>query len=141
MNKVARGAVAGLVLAGAGILPAAAAGLSFNIPFDQMEFQDLGGPKIATAWGDPTVGPHGSLLVLPAGFEGVFHTHTGTYWAVVVRGLISNVEEGQPEVPLGPGSFYVQEGGILHLTRCLTTEEDCLIYFTQEVGFDFAIPE
>ena len=109
---------------------------SLNVPADQVEYKDLGGPQLGTVWGNSTKGPHGSFLRLPKGFVSPVHLHTGDYYGVVVEGTVTNVEAGQREVPLRPGSYYFQKGATDHVTKCLG-DTDCLIYISQSKAFDF----
>jgi beta-alanine degradation protein BauB len=118
-------------------LPALGAdGSSTAVPKAAVKFSDLGGPALGTLWGDSNKGPHGSLLRLPAGFVSPEHTHSGTYEAVVISGVVTNAEKGAPEVPLEAGSFYRQSGKTKHVTRCIS-KDDCTLYVTQMTGFDF----
>lgn len=113
-----------------------AEGQSLTVPKATVKFTDLGGPQLGTLWGDAAKGPHGSLLRLPAGFVSPEHTHTGTYEAVVISGTVINVEAGAAEVPMEAGSFYRQSGKARHVTKCISKEE-CTLYVTQVVAFDF----
>lgn len=118
-------------------LPALGAdGSSTAVPKASVKFSDLGGPALGTLWGDSSKGPHGSLLRLPAGFVSPEHTHSGTYEAVVVSGVVTNTENGAAEVPLEAGSFYRQRGKTKHVTKCISKDE-CTLYVTQTSGFDF----
>jgi quercetin dioxygenase-like cupin family protein len=109
---------------------------SLSIAAHQIKWIDLGGPQLGTVWGDASKGAHGSLLRLPKGFVSPTHTHTGDYYAVIVEGAVTNVEAGQPEVVLGPGSYYFQKGKADHVTKCVGST-DCLIYISQSKAFDF----
>jgi hypothetical protein len=109
---------------------------SLSVPRDRVTYRDIGGPQLGTVWGDATKGPHGSFLRLPKGFVSPAHLHTGDYYAVVIEGTVTNAEAGKPEVPLGPGSYYLQKGNVHHVTKCLG-DADCLIYISQSGGFDF----
>jgi hypothetical protein len=118
-------------------LPALGAeGQSITVPKAAVKFTDLGGPQLGTLWGDVAKGPHGSLLRLPAAFVSPEHTHTGTYEAVVLSGTVTNVEAGAAEIPMEAGSFYRQSGKTKHVTKCISKEE-CTLYITQAIGFDF----
>ena len=109
---------------------------SLSVPASHVRYKDLGGPQLGTVWGDSANGPHGSFLRLPKGFVSPAHLHTGDYYGVIVEGSVSNVEAGQPEVALGPGSYYFQKGKSDHVTKCLGNT-DCLIYISQSKAFDF----
>lgn len=104
-----------------------------------VKFKDLGGPQLGALWGDSSKGGHGSLLRLPQGFVSPSHLHTGDYDAVVIEGMVSNVEAGKKAIPLGPGSYFVQKGKINHVTSCLS-KTPCLLYITQREAFDFITP-
>jgi len=111
---------------------------SLSIPTDQVRYKDLGSPQLGTVWGDAAKGPHGSFLRLPKGFISPAHLHTGDYYGIVVAGTVTNAEAGQPEMALGPGSYYFQRGMTDHVTKCLG-ETDCVIYISQSKAFDFII--
>ncbi len=109
---------------------------SLSLPAGQVKYKDLGGPQLGTVWGDSAKGPHGSFLRLPKGFISPAHLHTGDYYGVILEGSVTNAEAGQPEVTLGPGSYYFQKGKTDHVTKCLGST-DCLIYISQSKAFDF----
>src|SRR5262249_2570864 len=126
------------VLCGAQPAPAQQPGASssLNVPAGKIQWIDLGGPQLGTVWGDANKGAHGSFLRLPKGFVSPAHTPTGDYSGVIVEGAVSNAEPGQPEVVLGPGSYYFQKGKSDHVTKCVGAS-DCLIYVSQSKAFDF----
>ena len=109
---------------------------SLNTPAAHVTYKDLGGPQLGTVWGDSATGAHGSFLRLPKGFVSPAHVHTGDYYGVIVEGSVTNSEAGQPEVALGPGSYYFQKGKTDHVTKCIGNT-DCLIYISQSRAFDF----
>ena len=109
---------------------------SLNVPANQVSYKDLGGPQLGTVWGDSAKGAHGSFLRLPKGFVSPVHLHSGDYYGVIVAGSVTNAEAGQPEVVLGPGSYYFQKGNADHVTKCVGNAE-CLIYISQSQAFDF----
>src|SRR5689334_15383830 len=87
---------------------------SVSVPANQVKYWDLGGPQLGTVRGDSAKGAHGSFLRLPKGFVSPPHVHTGDYYGVIVTGSVTNAETGQPEVALGPGSYYFQKGKAEH---------------------------
>jgi hypothetical protein len=109
---------------------------SHSVAASQVKYIDLGGPQLGTVWGDSATGPHGSFLRLPKGFISPAHLHSGDYYGVIVEGSVSNAETGQPEIVLGPGSYYFQRGKADHVTKCIG-DTDCLIYISQSKAFDF----
>lgn len=109
---------------------------SVSVPANQVKYWDLGGPQLGTVRGDSAKGAHGSFLRLPKGFVSPPHVHTGDYYGVIVTGSVTNAETGQPEVALGPGSYYFQKGKAEHVTKCLG-DSGCLIYIGQSQAFDF----
>jgi hypothetical protein len=109
---------------------------SLSLPLSKVQWIDLGGPQLGTVWGDANKGAHGSLLRLPKGFVSPAHRHTGDYSGMIVEGSVTNAEAGQPEVALGPGSYYFQKGKADHVTKCVGAS-DCLIYISQSGAFDF----
>jgi hypothetical protein len=136
-KKVASLAVLGVLCAAPAVLAQAPGGSpSLNIPAREIKWIDLGGPQLGTVWGDANRGAHGSFLRLPKGFVSPTHLHSGDYYGVIVAGSVTNAEPGQPEVVLGPGSYYFQKGKADHVTRC-SGDADCLIYISQSKAFDF----
>lgn len=136
-KKVAALAVLGILCAAGSLLAQEPnASQSLAIPADAVQYKDLGGPQLGTVWGDSANGAHGSFLRLPKGFVSPAHLHTGDYRGVVMQGAVTNAEAGQPEVVLGPGSYYFQKGKTDHVTKCVG-DTDCLIFISQSKAFDF----
>jgi hypothetical protein len=93
------------------------------------------GPQLAHIWGDPTSGPHGFLVRLPARWESNFHIHPHTYHAIVLQGVAVNNYWGQTkEVPLSRGGYFATLAGVNHNTRCLSQEE-CIFYVQMDGPF------
>lgn len=115
---------------------------SENVPATTLKYQPTGiGPlQAADAYGDKSTGEHGTFIKLPAGFVSPLHAHTGDYHAVVLTGVIVNVEPGGREVELSAGSYWTQEGGKLHVTKCIGPTE-CTFFVSQSVKFDFILPK
>jgi hypothetical protein len=111
---------------------------SVSIPADQIKYSDagIGGPKLGVIWGDPTKGAYGAFLRLPKGYASPVHLHTYDYKGVIVEGTVTNAETGQPEIPLTPGSYFLQRGKADHVTACVG-DKDCLIYIVQTEHLDF----
>src|SRR5215470_10216014 len=136
-NKIASLAALGLLCAGQPALAQAPnSSRSLSIPTSQVKYKDLGGPQLGTVWGNSATGAHGSFLRLPKGFISPAHLHTGDYYGVIVEGSVTNVEAGQQEVVLGPGSYYFQKSNTDHVTKCMGST-DCLIFISQSKAFDF----
>jgi hypothetical protein len=135
-KNVAFLAVLGLCAAQSALAQEPKSPQSLSVAADQVKYQDLGGPQLGTVWGDSAKGAHGSFLRLPKGFVSPVHLHSGDYYGVIVEGAVTNAETGQPEVRLGPGSYYFQKGKSDHVTKCLGNT-DCLIYISQSEAFDF----
>lgn len=77
------------------------------------------GPEMATLWGDPTRGPHGSLLRFAPGTVSGRHVHPHDSWGVVVQGELVHTYDGQaPGAPLGVGSWYFEPAGVPHVSAC-----------------------
>ncbi len=108
---------------------------------DDFVFEEAfaGNPNVtmATAWGDRSAGPHGTMGTFAAGFDSGPHTHSAAYYGVVLTGTIVNpfgTERAAPE--LGPGSMWFVPAGEQHATRCVSPEP-CTFYFHGEAAFDF----
>jgi hypothetical protein len=99
------------------------------------------GVQMATLWGDPTGGGFGAFMLLPAGFDSPFHTHTHPMKVAFVSGTYIQEPEGEPVVHLGPGSFMMQPGGdYRHRTSC-DTDEDCVFFVESAGAFDMFVVE
>lgn len=108
------------------------------LPAEGREFVNLN-PKIkmAAAYGDRSKGMHGSFGQFPANFATPFHSHSGAYHAVVIKGVMTNpfVNEADPTEML-PGSYWYVPAQAIHQTACVS-EEPCEFYFYAEQAFDF----
>lgn len=109
------------------------------IPHGDLEWAPMApdSPIMAvTLWGDPSTGPYGALLKLPAGFEVPMHAHTGDYNGINLQGTWRRQVEGGEWVELPARSYVFQPGKAMHADTCLGSDE-CIIFVTQEVGRDF----
>ena len=116
---------------------------SVSVPVTQLKFGPTGivdgrhgELKAAAAYGDMTHGPHGTFVIMPAGFTSPIHTHTDDYWGVVIAGVAANGQPGAKDVPLPVGSYWYQKGGEAHVTKCLSPNQ-CLFFISQQGKFDF----
>jgi hypothetical protein len=93
------------------VVPNTATGFgTANLAFEAMQFSGspgtMRGPRLAYVWGDPTTGPHGFMVRLPAKWESNFHIHPASYHAVVIQGTAVNNYLGQnQEVRLIRGGY------------------------------------
>jgi quercetin dioxygenase-like cupin family protein len=72
-----------------------------------------GGVSLATLWGDPDRGAHGTYTKFDPGYDAGMHTHTSDVWIVVVKGAyLYKDEAGDKRV--GPGDFLRVPGGHKH---------------------------
>ncbi|MDP3803654.1 DUF4437 domain-containing protein [Brevundimonas sp.] len=104
-------------------------------PYDEARFTPLNpaapnGPAIAVLRGDPRTGLSDMLMRFgPA--EPVMHIHTADYRLVVLSGEMKHwtpeVREEDAAV-LGPGSYWMQQGGKPHADRCLS--ETCVMFIS-----------
>lgn len=110
---------------------------SVSIPAAELEFyKNKDGLTFANAWGDPATGPHSNFIRITGQTSSPLHIHTASYYGTVISGTVSNEQEGKPDVPLNPGSYWYQRGKEPHVTKCLS-KSDCLIFVTSEGVFDF----
>lgn len=116
---------------------------SVNVSVNELKFYELGKEKIPVAkgYGDPAAGAHSNYIKLPGGASSPMHTHSGDYYGVVISGVVANEQNpAGPDRPLAPGSYWFQQGGQPHVTKCISSTE-CLIFVTQNSAFDFhAVP-
>jgi beta-alanine degradation protein BauB len=121
---------------------------SIKIPAAKVQFGRSGvinhGQEIlaSNAYGNIVGGKHGSFLKFPAGFHSYVHTHTYDYFAVVLKGVITNPVKGETgEVKLVPGSYWYQKGGEAHSTNCIS-KQPCTVFIVQMDGkFDAQVLE
>ena len=124
----------------------AATGTTVKVPADQIKFvtsgirQHGGEIFLGRAFGDIQNGKHGTFLKFTPGFHSLLHSHTSDYYAVVVKGVISNPEKGEKDSPLPVGSYWYQKGGEPHYTNCLS-KEDCIIFLVSDGKFDAQVLE
>ncbi len=97
--------------------------------------------QMATAYGDRSVGEHGTFGKFPANFITPIHIHTGAYHGVVIKGVMTNPfkdETSPPEMPAG--SYWYVPAGSEHATACVSATP-CEFYFHAEQAFDFKVVE
>ncbi len=70
---------------------------------DRAAFKEImPGVSIATVWGDPDTGAHGTLTKFAPGYDAGMHTHTNGLTAVVIKGAyLYRDEAGEKRVAAG----------------------------------------
>ena len=71
------------------------------------------GVTMATLWGDPDKGRHGTLTKFAPGYDAGMHTHTNDVWIVGVKGAYLYKDDAG-EKRVGPGDFLRVPGGHKH---------------------------
>jgi len=107
--------------------------------FEEMKWDDLGGPKMANASGDYKRGPYAGLLKIPAGFTSPVHMHTGEYEAIQVMGTSTHWgegEDGKAAKKMTPGSYWKMPSKLPHISAC-APGTDCVILVMQKTKFDY----
>ncbi|MGI9296230.1 MAG: DUF4437 domain-containing protein [Pseudomonadales bacterium] len=93
--------------------------------------------QMAPAYGDKSNSAHGTFGKFPAKFETPFHTHSGAYHGVVLKGVMTNPFKGQKNPPkMKPGSYWHVPANSVHSTACIS-DTPCEFYFHAGRGFDF----
>jgi hypothetical protein len=65
------------------------------------------------------------------------HTHTHSYYGVVIAGVVANEAPGSAQDhPLAAGSYWYQKGDERHVTKCISQSE-CLFFVTSKGPFDY----
>lgn len=108
------------------------------IPKAELAYRNIN-PAIsmATAYGDRSTGGHGTFGKFPAIFETPFHTHSGAYHGIVLRGVMTNPFKGEANPSkMEPGSYWHVPANSVHATACVS-DTPCEFYFHAESGFDF----
>ncbi|MBA3819783.1 MAG: DUF4437 domain-containing protein [Deltaproteobacteria bacterium] len=100
------------------------------------------GPMMAAVWGDPMKEPNGMFLKLPAGSQGMWHSHTGDYHGVTISGGPNHLQDGETKAkPLLAPSYWFEPKGTSHNSQCLG-KEPCVVFIQFNEGpFDFAPAE
>ena len=109
------------------------------VSYEEMKWDDLGGPKMANASGDYKKGPYAGLLKIPAGFTSPMHTHTGEYEAIQVLGTTTHWgegEDGKAAKKMTPGSYWKMPSKLPHISAC-AAGTDCVILVMQKTKFDY----
>ena len=74
-------------------------------------------PQAGFLWGDIRKDvPSGVLLKFADGFSSPPHIHNITYRAVVISGAVHNDDPEAANMWMGPGSFWMQPAGEVHIT-------------------------
>jgi quercetin dioxygenase-like cupin family protein len=93
-----------------------------------------GGVSMATVWGDPDKGVHGTFTKFEPGFDAGMHTHTNDVWIVVIKGAYLYKDDAG-EKHVGPGEFLLVPGGHKHWSGGDKTE-GALFYEEASGKFD-----
>jgi quercetin dioxygenase-like cupin family protein len=83
---------------------------------DQATFKQspvAAGVSMATLWGDPDKGAHGTFTKFVPGYDAGMHTHTSDLWIVGVKGAYLYKDDAG-EKRVGPGDFLRVPGGHKH---------------------------
>ncbi|NNE97870.1 MAG: DUF4437 domain-containing protein [Pyrinomonadaceae bacterium] len=94
-------------------------------------------PKLAFLWGDPQVAKSsGTLINLPANFNGKIQSFGSNFRAVVIEGQLKyEMPGGKNAKILEPGSFFSSKGKSIHQVSSATGEES-IIYVRTNGKFD-----
>jgi quercetin dioxygenase-like cupin family protein len=87
----------------------------FVVP-DDAKFTEMAGASgvsMATIWGDPNKGAHGTFTKFVPGYDAGMHTHTNDVWIVGVKGAYLYKDDAG-EKRVGPGDFLRVPGGHKH---------------------------
>jgi len=93
-----------------------------------------GGVSMATVWGDPDKGVHGTFTKFEPGFDAGMHAHTNDVWIVVIKGAYLYKDDAG-EKHVGPGEFLLVPGGHKHWSGGDKTE-GALFYEEASGKFD-----
>ncbi len=111
------------------------------IPAEDMRWEDLDptgapGVRIADVRGNHAKGAFSAFIKFPTGFNTPLHTHTADMKITVISGTFVQTPEGQSQVRLGPGSYFLQPGVTYeHVTGC-EGASGCEIFLESNGKFD-----
>ena len=71
------------------------------------------GVSMATLWGNPEKGVHGTFTKFDPGYDAGMHSHTNDVWIVVIKGAYLYKDDAG-EKRVGPGDFIRVPGGHKH---------------------------
>lgn len=93
-------------------------------------------PEVAFLWGNPGDGQFsGTLIKLPAGFDGGIRSQAESFQAVVVKGQPRIRLPGEAEIKsLTPGSFLGSQGAVALQISC-QADDGCVIYVRSKGKF------
>jgi hypothetical protein len=113
---------------------------SYVTQITDLKFYNNGGIDFARGFGDPAApGQHSNFIRMPGNTASPLHTHSKEYYGVVISGVVANEPAGSSkDRPLAPGSYWYQQGGQAHVTKCISATE-CLFFVTQVGAFDFQL--
>lgn len=90
---------------------------------DDVDYQPLNpargdaSPQAGVLWGDIREDvPSGVLLKFAEGFSSPPHIHNITYRAIVISGEVHNDDPDAENMWMGPGTFWTQPAGEIHIT-------------------------
>jgi len=93
--------------------------------------------KMADVYGNKSKGMHGTFGQFPANFDAGFHTHSGAYHGVVIKGTMTNPFKGEKNPKqMGAGSYWYVPANSIHSTACIS-DTPCEFYFYADSKFDF----
>lgn len=142
MKKIIGLAIASTVVGGvfvAGVAVGKAGKEAKYMAREEMKWDDLQGPKMATLTGDYKKGPYMGLLQIPNGFTSPLHAHTGDYEAIQIEGTSTHWlkgEDGSKAKKMTPGSYWSMPGKMEHVSSC-AKGKDCVMVLIQKAKFDF----
>lgn len=98
-------------------------------------------PQMGALWSDPTSGPYGALMRVPAGFESPMHRHSRNERVIMISGTSIHWTEdeshdGAPETTAGDSMVMPAE--INHVSAA-APGEDCIEFISQDRPFDFTM--
>jgi len=93
-----------------------------------------GGVSMATIWGNPDKGAHGTFTKFEPGYDAGMHTHTNDVSIVVIKGAYLYKDDAG-EKRVGPGEFLRVPGGHKHWSGGDKTE-GALFYEEASGKFD-----
>ena len=117
--------------------------MAVTMATEDLKWEEMkGGPPgimYCNLWGDMMKGAYGAMVKLPANMQNPLHSHSSDTKAVVVAGSFYMTPEGGAEKVLGAGSYFMEPGGVKHMSG--TKDQGATLFQEGTSKFDMKMVE